>query len=123
MGRVYDAVLVCLAAALLFGAIHAYFEPTIRAAQEVALRTGLNAMRSAIQLYTIREGHAPADIRTLLSRGYLQPTERSPLFVPAYLLNQALDAEGFPVDPFGNRFLYDPATGRVRSQTPGYSTW
>lgn len=123
MGRVYDAVLVCLAAALLFGGIYGYFEPTIRAAREVGLRMGLNTMRSAVQLYAIQEGRAPEDIRTLLYRGYVQPTERGPLFVPAYLLYQALDSEGFPVDPFGNRFLYDPATGRVHSQTPGYSTW
>jgi hypothetical protein len=120
---VYEALVVCVVAALVFVGIHRYFEPTIRAAQEVALRTGLNAMRSAIQLYRIHEDRAPADIRTLLGGGYLQPTEQGPLFVPAYLLNQALDADGFPVDPFGNRFLYDPATGRVRSQTPGYGTW
>ncbi len=123
MGRVYDAVLVCLVAGLLFGSIHVYFQPTIRAAREVALRMGLNAMRSAIQLYKIREGDAPRDLRTLLYRGYLQPTEDSTVFVPAYLLGQALDPQGFPIDPFGNRFVYDPASGAVRSQTKGYVTW
>jgi hypothetical protein len=120
---VYEALVVCVVAALVFVGIHRYFEPTIRAAQEVALRTGLSAMRSAVKLYEIHEHHTPPDIQTLLGRGYLQPTAQGSVFVPAYLLNQALDADGFPVDPFGNRFLYDPATGRVHSQTPGYGTW
>jgi len=114
---------VCLAAAAVFGGIYGYFEPTILAAREVGLRMGLNAMRNAILLYQVHERRQPEDLRILLTRGYVEPTERGTLFVPVYLRAQALDSTGNPVDPFGNQFEYDPTTGAVRSRTPGYEKW
>lgn len=103
--------------------VHYSYNPGIRAAREVTLRMGLTTVRNAVLLYQIREGRTPPGLRTLLNDAYMLPTEQGTFFSRRYLERQALDTDGFPIDPFGNRFLYDPTDGTVRSQTKGYTTW
>ncbi len=119
----FEALLVSIVGAGLVGGIFLYYEPTIRAGREAALQTGLANMRTAIQLYWLREGRPPEDLKVLMTRGYLVPTEQGTIFIPRYLEGQALDSEGYPIDPFGHRFEYDRLRGKVRSPTDGYESW
>lgn len=96
-------------------------------AQKAALRTELGGIRMTLQLYHIRSGRYPADLRDLLKEKYLLPTQEAgkekKMFEQAYLETRSLDAEGYVLDPFGSRLGYDPKTGRVWSQTKGYEDW
>jgi len=122
-GRVFDAILVCVVVAGVFGGIFLHYEPTVRAAQEEALRMELMNIRTAINLYQIRRGHPPQDLRELLRASYLVPGAHGTVFVPSYLQNQVLDHDGLPVDPFGHRFEYDATRAMVRSATRNYQNW
>ena len=114
---------MCIVGAGLVGGIFLHYEPTIRAGREAALQTGLANMRTAIQLYWLREGRPPEDLKVLLTRGYLVPTEQGTIFIPRYLEGQSLDSEGSLIDPFDHRFEYDRLRGKVRSPTDGYESW
>ncbi|MEO5657264.1 MAG: type II secretion system protein GspG [Nitrospiria bacterium] len=112
-----------LAGAGLVGGIFLYYAPTIREGREAALQTGLANMRTAIQLYSLKEGRQPEDLKILLTKGYLVPTKEGSIFIQRYLEGQSLDTEGYPIDPFGHRFEYDRLQGKVRSRTDGYQSW
>lgn len=97
-------------------------------AQRVALRTELGSIRMALQLYKIKNHRYPPDLRVLLREQYLLPVSQEPgkeggIFKQSYLEARSLDEEGYLLDPFGNRYAYDPRTGRVWSRTQGYEDW
>jgi hypothetical protein len=121
--RVFEALFVCLLAAGILLGISGHYEPMIRAGRETALQLDLTTMRTAIQAYTLREGHPPPDIALLLKDGHLMVTAKGTIFVPPFLQSQALDPGGYLVDPFGARFSYEPSKGTVRSTTRGYENW
>jgi hypothetical protein len=77
----------------------------------------------SIQLYHMLNGRYPADLKELLTKRFLMPTKEGTIFSDQYLKSRALDQNGYPVDPFGQRYLYNPALGRVTSSTRGYENW
>jgi hypothetical protein len=120
---VFDALLVCFVVAGLVVAMMTYFNSLAREARETALRMGLGNIRMGVRLYHALNERYPMDVRELLTTGYLLPAGKDSVFVPQYLEAQALDQDGYPVDPFGQRYRYDPVGGRVLSDTKGYGQW
>jgi hypothetical protein len=104
-------------------AIMMYFDSLVREAREVSLRMGLGNIRTGVRLYHAINERYPRDIRELFTTGYLLPAGKDSVFVPQYLEAQALDRDGYPVDPFGHRYRYDSAGGRVLSESKGYEQW
>lgn len=119
----FDAALVVILAGLLAVGIFLYFPPLLRVARESALHMTLANVRTAVTLYRAREGRFPSDVRELLDKGYVVDGPQGPLYVGMYLTHQQRDGEGFPLDPFGHRFGYDPVKGRVWSTTHQYGEW
>jgi type II secretory pathway pseudopilin PulG len=120
---VFDTLLVCILIAGLMVALMTYYGRMIQEARETGLRTGLVSIRLSIQLYRVLNGHNPVDLKELLSKRFLMPIQKGTIFSDQYLQAQALDPSGYPVDPFGKRYLYDPTLGRVSSDTDGYESW
>jgi hypothetical protein len=81
-----------------------------REARKLALRTELGKIRSTVEFFYARNLRYPTTLRQAMAEGL---GRNMTLIVPG------TDASGHPRDPFGRYYLYDPATGRVRSQTPG----
>lgn len=81
-----------------------------REAKELALRTELEKIRSTVDFFYARNLRYPATLRQAMAEG---------LGRNMALIMPGTDVSGHPRDPFGRDYLYDPATGRVRSQTPG----
>ena len=104
-------------------ALFSYYGPMVRSARETALKVGLVNIRTAIQIYRIHQGAIPADLKELLKTHYIKPHHEGSIFVGAYLLGQAVDRDGYPVDPFGHTYSYDATKGTVRSQTTRYQGW
>ncbi|MFZ5876400.1 MAG: type II secretion system protein GspG [Nitrospirota bacterium] len=100
-----------------------YLDALTREARETALKMSLGNIRMSIQLYHALNERYPRDIRELLTTGYLLPAGKDSVFVPQYLEAQALDHDGYPVDPFGHRYRYQPTEGRVLSESKGYEQW
>ena len=77
------------------------YRTAILRAKETVMKAELRNLDVNIQLYSIKYGSFPPDIRYLLGRkDFLQ-------------LEYTLDKDGYPLDPFGNRYQYEPKTGRA----------
>lgn len=81
-----------------------------REAKELTLKTELGKLRSAVQFFYAHNLRYPATLKQAMNEGL---GKNMALIVPG------TDSSGCPRDPFGRRYLYDPASGRVSSQTPG----
>lgn len=95
----------------------------LKRAKEVVLQTELKNMRAVIAFYYGIYHRYPEDLREIKERGYIDFSGKPPLFKKRQLELLIVDKEGYPVDPFGNRYLYDKERGCVTSQTRGYERW
>lgn len=120
---IIETIIVCLLIAIMFGVLMPRYQRVAKDAREMALRMGLTNIRSSIQLYIALNSKPPADLKDLSGKRFLIPTKEGTIFTDQYLRASALDNEGHLIDPFGNRYIYDPKDGRVSSQTKGYEGW
>ena len=120
---VFDTLLVCILVAGLMVLLMTHYGRMVQEARETALKAGLVNIRLSIQLYQGLNGRYPVDLKELLSKRFLIPVKEGTIFSDRYLRSQALDPNGYPIDPFGQRYGYDPTLGRVSSRTDGYEHW
>lgn len=120
---IVDTLIVVVLISIFMGVLIPKYQRMAREAREVALQISLGNIRKAIQVYVLTKQKIPADLRDLLREKYIFPIQEGTVFTDQYLKTNALDHTGYPVDPFGNRFGYDPNTGRLYSMTKGYEKW
>lgn len=89
-----------------------------KAADEQALIAQLQAIRGSVSLYVALNGAFPPDLQALTTQKYTIGRRSS-----LYLTGVEVDDPNYPLDPFGHRFQYDPATGRVWPGTESYQSW
>lgn len=108
---------IALSLALL-GATYNYRQ---RFEKQKILQSQLQLLRSAELLYRVVNKSNPPSLKSLIEGSFtLQDksiSSRSYIDKPPALTNGKL------LDPFGNPYSYNPATGWVRSQTRGYEFW
>ena len=104
----------------------------VHRADEGILRAQLRAMRMQIKLFRVVRGRWPLDTRELvqdplgvfpLGAADIPQEPASRLLKTGPVLAVAADSDGYPIDPWGIRFVYEPLTGRVRSGMEGYESW
>lgn len=117
-----ETLFVCIMVGLLIVVAIPYYQRLALEAKEVTLRATLVNIRGGIELYQVLQQHYPADLKSLVHKKYLLPV-RDEIISGEYLMAQAVDADGNLLDPFGNRYRYDPLTGRAASSTKGYESW
>ncbi len=117
-----ETLLVCIVISLLIGIATSYYQRLALEAKEVTLTTGLVNIRNGIGLYRVLQQHYPEDLKNLVKEKYLLPVNDK-IISGEYLAAQSLDGDGNLLDPFGNRYRYDPTTGQVASNTQGYESW
>ncbi len=81
-----------------------------REAKELALKTELGKIRSTVDFFYAHNLTYPATLQQAMKKGL---GGNMTLIVPG------TDSSGSPRDPFGMKYVYNPITGEVRSQTPG----
>lgn len=106
----------------LIGIAMPYYQKLALEAKEVTLRAELVNIRNGVELYNALHRSYPADLKNLIRQKYLLPINDR-LISGDYLVAQSMDEDGNLLNPFGNRYRYDPATGRVTSETKGYESW
>lgn len=89
----------------------------------MALKNQLADLRLSIKAYRMIHGVSLSDIRALLNEEVNFMPYSSRVIKKKYVESLKSDKEGFPLDPFGNRFMYRPDTGEVKSGTKGYKAW
>jgi len=120
---VVETALVVILMGLLAVVVMERYQRTLYEAQKTALKAELVNIRQALALYKALNGRYPASLRELLERRALAPYEAGILLSPRYLEHQAVDEQGRLLDPFGAPYIYDPATGTVRSSRRGFEGW
>ncbi|HLF87015.1 MAG TPA: type II secretion system protein [Nitrospiria bacterium] len=120
---IIETIIVCLLISLMFAVLIPRYQRMAREARETALRMGLANIRTSIQLYVMLNNKPPEGLKELLGKRYIIPTKEGTIFNDQYLKGLAMDSEGYPIDPFGNRYSYEPKDGRVSSTTKAYDKW
>lgn len=119
----FDTLLVCILVSILIGTVIPYYQRLEKKAREAALQTGLANLRKGVELYHLLQGEFPTDLKRLVHARYVIPVREDTFFSGEYLRDQAVDDEGNLLDPFGNRYRYDPKNRTVSSGTEGYEDW
>ena len=99
------------------GLAAAYQRQAIRRGRELALRANLQTLRAAVDFFEATRSARPADLKAIAAQPIGQLTGGR---LGAWSL---LDKGQQLSDAFGTPYGYDPRTGRVWSQTPGYEGW
>lgn len=94
-----------------------------RNAREIALRYQLNNFRMLVVLYKQLKGYYPEDLLVLIQSSHRLSGADELIFKEKFLNSLEQDANGEPVDAFGNRLNYDHRLGVVGSITKGYENW
>ena len=92
--------------------------------KEEALRIELKNLRMSIVLHKATRRKYPEDLKIFFHTKYNKPMGSDDvLYGEEFLKSVGKDEAGYPVDPFGNRFYYNPRKGTISSATRGYENW
>lgn len=112
--------------AIMVGLIYVvtlYYQKIATQAKFSVLESDMRNLRLGISLYLYLNGKIPEDIRDLEKKECIEYSAGGGIIKREYVKLITKDEEGHPIDPFGNRYHYDPAVGMVHSTTPGYENW
>ena len=119
-----ESLLVIIMVAIFLLIAVEKFYTSAHLAQEAALSIELANIRRAVYFYLITKGKLPDSLRLMVKEKFVLPKQDTPIMLEwPYIQNMSADEEGYILDPFGNRFIYDPKTGKIKSGTNGYEMW
>lgn len=126
---IFEALLVAvLVAVFVIIAVDRYYS-SIKSVKETAMLVEMSNLRSALSYYLMFNGKPPISLKEIVEKGVdasrkgIEGADYRIVIAGKYVETMTLDAEGYPVDPFGNRYSYDASTGMIRSSTRGYEKW
>lgn len=121
----YETLIVTSLMGILAVIALSTFLKSVNLAKEVALRSELGNIRTAVILYQMLNKRNPESLREMVKESYLLPTQEKRMIQikRLYLESASADKDGNPLDPFGNPFAFDARSGIVRSSSKGYERW
>jgi type II secretory pathway pseudopilin PulG len=119
----FELVIALIIISIFAGSLAMFIIRTAHVAKETALRHSLENLRSTLVLYKTIKRENPKTLKELLQAKYGFGTSQEVLFGDKFLSVVGRDDKGYPIDPFGNRFYYNPRKGTIRSLTEGYKNW
>ncbi len=120
---VFETLLVIILVSLLLVFFTTYFKRTVMVAREYSLISELSNIRTSILLYLVLNKRFPESLKQLVEEDIILPMQDIKIIEKSYLKTVSMDEEGYPLDPLGNRFGYNPESGLVWSTTKGYEGW
>lgn len=125
---IIDSLITLCVIGILIGVVLPKYQQLAREAQKTALQAELANIRTSISLFKLLNRRNPEGLKELIEKKVMLPVRMGnsytgSVFKEKYLLPNAMDREGNIIDPFGNRFLYDPVRGEVRTTTQEYQDW
>jgi len=118
--RAFERIAFVAVALITVGVLIASINFERRISDQKLLFYQLQAIRTSVNLYKSIEKRNPSSLIELDSSRYRFPGDKSDrrfLEIPCGGENAVC------LDPFGNPYVYDSATGWVRSSTPEYALW
>ncbi len=126
---IFEALLVAvLVAVFVLIAVDRYYS-SIKSVKETAMLVEMSNIRSSLNYYLMFDGKPPITLKEIVEKGIeasrkgIEGADYRIVIAGKYVETMTLDSEGYPVDPFGNRYSYDASTGMIRSSTRGYERW
>lgn len=101
-------IFILIVATLLFS----YFKKYEDVIKTKVANEQLYQINTAIVIYTITKGKFPDDIKQLVTENMVSISGET-FFNKKYIEGLTFDNDGFPIDPWGNRYQYDKAKGLV----------
>jgi competence protein ComGC len=129
LGRsIFETLLVLTLISLVVILAIERFNSSAKSLKETALTIELASLRRAVTHYATLERKLPGSLVELASDNIEIPAkglqgERKIIITGRFVETASRDNEGNPLDPFGGRYGYDPASGKIWSPTPGYKNW
>lgn len=125
---IIDALITLCLIGILIGVVIPRYQRLTQEAQKAALKSELSNIRTSIKLFHMLNQRNPDSLREMLEKQVILPARigeglAGSVYKENYLLHQAVDDDGNILDAFGNRYVYDPARGEVKTTTEGYETW
>ena len=120
---IIEFIVSCIIIFVLAGVGFLHFKKTLKSFREVALKSQLEDIRLSLKLYELFHNKYPEDIRSLLTEEVNMMPYSSAVLKKKYIESVRSDNEGFPLDPFGNKFVYRADRGEIKTQTKGYENW
>lgn len=107
-GAVFELVVSFVIIFIIIGLFGIYALRIVEEARLAALQNELSSLRVSLEIYRIFNNSNPVDLRELYS-------------VKEYFVGIGrLDKEGNLLDPFGNRYDYNPRMGKIGTTTSKY---
>ena len=107
---------------ILIGAFAGYANVVLRIGRETALRNELASIRMAIEHFRAVNGRYPVDLTELVNKK-LTKKENNRIIQNRFIEPFRLDAKGYLIDPFMNRYDYNAEESRVHSTTREFQLW
>ena len=120
---VYEALLLLSLVGILLAVAVSMFLGSVTSAREVALKSELGNIRTAVALYHILNKRFPDSLKGMVEEEYVLSFQEAPVLKRTYLENISVDKEGNILDPFGGLFIYNRSNGKVQSSTSAYEDW
>jgi competence protein ComGC len=120
---IFETLVVLILVLLLLGVFATYLKKTVRIAHEYSLASELSNIRSSVTLYLVINKRYPKSLNQLLEEELILPFKDFKIIDKSYLKAVSTDESGSPLDPFGNKFGYNPKSGHVWTTTIGYKGW
>ncbi len=116
-------VVICLIF-ILIGSFALYANIALGQARKLALQNELMNIRLSLEHYRIINAKYPVELADLCKKNILTSGDITGIIFPKQFLKEGrMDKEGCLLDPFMNRYGYNPAEGRVYSVTRGHEKW
>jgi hypothetical protein len=119
---------VILIAVAMLAALDRHYA-AIRPLKEAAITIEISNLRMAVNMYVMINKRRPSSLKQLLAEKALLAkrdigsNEYRIMMIGSYIEGMTVDHEGYPLDPLGGRYSYDPETGMVHPSTRGYESW
>lgn len=125
---VFETLLVLVLISLVVMLAIERFESSAKSLKETTLTIELASLRRAVTHYAALEKKLPNSLAELASDNIEIPAkgfqgERKIIITGRFVETASRDSAGNPLDPFGGRYGYDPASGKVWSTTSEYGNW
>lgn len=120
---VFETLLITSLVGILLVFAVSNFLTSVRLIREVALRSELGNIRTAINIYRVMNRRYPDTLRAMIVEKYIFPAREDSIIKQQYLEHMSVDKDGNLLDTFGNPFVFNEKIGRVRSSTRGYESW
>ena len=100
---------------ILYAVFARHWIVNLEEARKVTVKNELTNLRYSLQLYRMFEGRYPEDLRQL-NASRVSTIKEDSLYGRRYLELQSQDEQGYPVDPYGRRFIYNNKLGTIKTR-------